>query len=421
MIADGVPTRPRLTWLLTTLALGAVMAWLPVQAAVWTERHTWDDAWEARYSAWVAAEWTDDFLLDPKRPAYAGIAHDCADIPALARLIFAYENGLPFAIHDAAGGRLTHQSKRFDALPAGAARLRAFMNHVTKAVSTQTLPDDTYPIALAEIRPGDLYLAPGEHAYFVTGVRDNGVIEYVYSTTPTAAQNLIRQRTFPAYVPTDDITMRDGYRRFRRPDELGLTYAQIARFSDQQYSVARDAGYEFEQFNQTLAQLLGAEPETRPQRGERLIDEVCEMSRQRLRYVDDGVRYLQTIRAQGRRCLSESEYRQYSTFNRDQRLTTLWWQLRGLYRSLSSLGEDSSTLRLLRAIFDPYEASPKERAAIAGRCALVLNETTAIDLIDLWRIVQQNRLDADPHADRLQRWGLRDPPLESACPRYDDR
>ena len=391
------------------------------EAAVWEDREQWDADWDARYSAWIGGRLDDDFFVDPKRPEFYRIAHDCSDIPYLARLVFAYEHALPFVINAAdAKARISNRTRQFDSIASGTPRLRAFMAHVVRAVNSQTLPNDSYPIALSDIRPGDFFVTPGEHAYLVTGVGPHGILEFAYSTLPTAAQSLLRQRSFPLYVPNDDTGMRDGYRRFRQPAELALPYAEIDAFSPQQYEIARTVGYEFEAFNDAVARALGGVPETPEQQIERMIDELCAMHRKRIRYVDAGVEYLESLRASGRACLTEAEYRQYSTFHRDRRLTIQWSQLHNLYRGLSSARHDSEAYRRLTAIFSPYEASPKHRAAIAERCTLTITPTIALDLIDLRRIVVDNKLESDPHADREQRWGLSATPFESGCRRYED-
>ena len=67
------------------------------QAAVWSENNSWDQTWEDRYSDWVKTSFNEDVFT---QGSYKGIATDCADAVYAARLIFAFENQLPFVILD---------------------------------------------------------------------------------------------------------------------------------------------------------------------------------------------------------------------------------------------------------------------------------------------------------------------------------
>ena len=45
--------------------------------------------------------------------------------------------------------------------------------------STRSLKNDTYPIALSDIKPGDIYVAPGVHSYQIIRITDKGVAEVI--------------------------------------------------------------------------------------------------------------------------------------------------------------------------------------------------------------------------------------------------
>ncbi|MEO5344480.1 MAG: hypothetical protein H7842_14330, partial [Gammaproteobacteria bacterium SHHR-1] len=186
------------------LILGLLCIGLNGQAAVWPNKNQWNERWEQRFSDWVAKEFGADFFT---RGPYAGIRHDCADAVYYARLIFAYENRLPFA---ALNGRLSNSSGEFDHLPARQ-RLRRFIDQVGNGVSSVTIMQDTYPIALERkhFRPGVVAALPRRlkdgseqpgHDQIVTRVERNGVVHYLKSTVPAKVQRL-EHTTLVSFIP----------------------------------------------------------------------------------------------------------------------------------------------------------------------------------------------------------------------------
>ncbi|MEO1331207.1 MAG: hypothetical protein AAFW46_16275, partial [Pseudomonadota bacterium] len=171
-----------------SIGLAAVFWALGASAQIWIEERQWTPEWEARYQAYVEGDWGADVTHEPEDKALFGLELDCADAVYAMRIVFAYRHKLPFAINDPRGRRrlLSNRSTDWDALrqtfvveddETGAFRverggplgeiekLRRFIDDVNTWTTTQSLANDTYPIALSEVRPGDVYLVPGSHAF----------------------------------------------------------------------------------------------------------------------------------------------------------------------------------------------------------------------------------------------------------------
>ncbi|WP_374030797.1 hypothetical protein [Bdellovibrio bacteriovorus] len=133
-------------------------------AAVWTEVNEWSQAYEDRYAEWVRAEWRTDFfsrksLRNGQSNPYYGLRVDCADTVYSMRIIFAYENRLPFVAQDptAAGKTISNKMSRWDGQSENQ-RVRNFLWYIYGVMSTRSLPNDTYPVAINRntIRSGGL-------------------------------------------------------------------------------------------------------------------------------------------------------------------------------------------------------------------------------------------------------------------------
>ena len=106
------------------------------QAVVWKSTDTWSNAWETKYQEWVSKSWKPNFFMNPNNQKYYRIPHDCADAIYLMRLVFSYENRLPFVINHAAkpGELLTNNMEQWDSQPEHQ-RLRSFMLYINDRVA----------------------------------------------------------------------------------------------------------------------------------------------------------------------------------------------------------------------------------------------------------------------------------------------
>ena len=393
-------------------------------AAVWKAKHKWDDSWDLKYSQWMEENWKTDFFMNPERPAFYKLKHDCGDAPYFSRIAFAWEHKLPFAIHDPLrkGKRLTQATRKFDHIKDPVKRLRAFMDFIAGRVSTRSLPADTYPIALKTLRPGDIYVSPGNHVYQIVGIDDTGVPTVLSSTTPRKVRYLLYFRGFPMFVPSDAKGQTDGYRRFRRPQDLDKPFNKLPDYSSEQYKVAKAAGYRFDRFSNALKQLLGKRPETSQEQIRRMVNEMCNLVRERKDYVDEGFAYLQKIRAKGRRCMNKQEYYHYSTVSRDQRLGAFFNQNRREMNHLAMRGADPDAMRLLRAVFQPEEPPAAMSQRLRRICSIPseVPDYPLLDLRDVWLAIWTGKLVSDPNAPLEHRWGIAKEEWEPSCPVYED-
>jgi len=392
-----------------------------VEAVVWENRNQWNDDWESKYATWVSEHWTKSFFMDEKHPEYYKIAHDCGDSSYFIRLVFAYENRLPFVINNPSkpGGLLTNQTSRFDRLPIGK-RLRAFLSFIANVTNTWSLSSDTYPIALKSLRSGDIFVSPGSHSYQIIKIKEIGVPLLMSSTTPKAAHFMYTLEEFPLFLPTEMDKMTDGYRRFRQPRDIHKAAEELPDFSAEQYQLAEDVNYNYIEFSNVLVDLLLKRPETLEEKVERLLKGLCVLAKHRVEYVNDGLNYLQRINNH-RKCMTRDEYIRYSSYNRDLRLTVYFNQLRRYRYQLYRKGEDSAALTLLDAIFTGGEPSLLNKSKLRQQCQIFYSPTSeqTLNLQDIWSSISAGRLESNPHATREQRWGIADKPYVRVCPHYE--
>ena len=203
------------------------------QAAVWSEVNQWSPAFEARFNEWVLTEWRADFFSRKTLPngqsnPYYGMRMDCADTVYSMRIVFAYENRLPFVIQDptASGKTISNKMSRWDG-QSEINRLRNFLWYMYGVVSTRSLPNDTYPIAINRdsVRPGSLMLTTkkNHHSWTVKEILPIGVPHLVYNSVVGSASGFgLQERQSwpnPEWVFEGDASV-NGHAGFRywRPE-----------------------------------------------------------------------------------------------------------------------------------------------------------------------------------------------------------
>lgn len=426
--------------------------------AVWVTTNAWSEHWETKFSDWVEKHWTAEVYSNPASP-YVGHETDCADACYDMRAIFAAEHGLPFVIsaRSADGRRVSNELRTWDHLPQRE-RLKAFLAYVHDTTTSETIADDTYPIPMSRqaFRPGLLYVQPKSHCFQVIKVSEYGVPTTLSSTVPRVARELYPEHNFPAFVPSDDKRYRDGYRRFRWPEHIGLPVTQVPGFSDEQYRLAAAKGLDYIAFTDALLERLGTKREPAPLRAQRFMYNLCYYARQRVEIVDGALDHLARVRSGGRQCLTASEYYDQSTDSRDRRLKDYFGYVRALIDSPTWKDADwtNNAYRAewylkpyAEAIFRRDDAAPTRKAAAAngdgegwslfrpastaGRkgqeptnadliawCGVQYRPGVRISLRDIWQGIERGTLSSDPHASREDRWGLTETPYRPSCRRY---
>jgi hypothetical protein len=400
--------------LLLALAAG-VFGSAPAVAAVWAVTAQWNDDAERRYSEWVAQSYVPTLFYQDS--PYADFATDCADAAYAMRMIFAFENGLPFMIADPErpGRTLSQATKRFDHLRPGLPRFRGFLEWMAAHTSTATLADDTYPISIdrEQIRPGVIFLAWRRHVVQVVEVRPTGLIRYLESTTPRTVRVMTSIVGFPHQVPADPKGRRhgDGFRRFKWPEHYGRAEAGLPGFGTEQFERAQALGREALPFHDWLRQRLALTDESPSQRARRQLFTLCQMAWDRATVIDEAQQALNAMRRAGRRCMGPSDHDAYSTNGRDDALrrafertvahaeSPQWEQVDGRFR-------DFVELMLGRL--------PEADVARVGPDLLKWCDVNRVEggpgrsmhLADLYALTREGRLVPDPHALPAQRWGL---------------
>ncbi len=356
-----------------------LFASLNLQAAVWTNQNAWNDTWEQRYSDWVAKQFTADLFTKGK---YAGIKHDCADAVYYARLIFAYENQLPFA---ALNGELSNSTNAFDQY-GPKQRLRRFIDDVGNRVSSVTIMRDTYPVTVSRewFRPGVVAALPRRqkdgneqpgHDQIVTKVERNGVIHYLKSTVPAKVQPL-EHTTLISFVPE-----RSGgsFRWWKQPGQFGKRDSSLPGYGTDQYRLRGDSeGIYADELQKKLALV----EESRDDKLSRLSGEICHQVKQRVPIVDEAVAFKRKI---GNRCMNYEEYDAYSTPSRDGKIKKALAHLL-LSATGSEQGEISSVAKYLNQACGRIEYLPGKKITaakfserlIAGQASYDPNQTAAV-------------------------------------------
>lgn len=415
----------------------ALMVAMPARAAVWMDREQWSPAWEERYRNWVRSYWTAEVTHRKDDPLLFGLELDCADAVYTMRIVFAYRHGLPFAINDPRGraAPLTNRTNEFDKVRerlteedengkltyfwgdvlTGDKLVRHFIEMVNLWTTTQNLANDTYPIALSAIEPGDIFLQPGKHAYMIGPVSETGALTTLSASTPAEWRPFAEVKDFPAAVP-EDSTMRDGYRRFKPAEHLRTPALKVPGASAEQWKIARSVGKDPVAFGLATQQRLAKFQETPAQRIERLFETLCAYVGERETYVEDAIGQLERMAAQGRRCMNVNEYNSYSTPTRDGRIAGMFKVLEAEVR-----GPDFQLLSPERQIIIGAIYGEGDPAQLRQACPVRVNifEQRYMGLDEIYRAVREKRFISDPNAPRAHRWGYADGKWVSNCPAFD--
>lgn len=391
-----------------------------VSADVWKAENQWDDNWERRYQHWVKTQWTDDIFMNPAKPIYYKYENDCADASYAMRLIFAYEHKLPFVVNNQMrpGQTISNKMSRWDGQPDGV-RVRKFLDYIADVTSTKSLRHDTYPIALSDIKPGDVYVAPGVHSYQIVEVTETGIAEVMASTTPKIARFLLRTPSFPFYVP-EDKAMNDGYRRFKQPQNIRKSAKSQPGYSEEQFRLAADLNYDYVAFTDVIARKLGKRAERPDEKTTRLLLALCMYANDRSVYVYDALWHLQEIRKTGRQCMTNREYDDYSTPSRDRRLKMFFTSIRRHLDRIGRFDPRSRPARWAKAVFAVDEPPVGELKHLNDFCMvqMTLGEELYMPLRELRKNLEGGHLVSDPHAPLQYRWGIVKTPYKATCPTY---
>ncbi|MDG0815865.1 hypothetical protein [Bdellovibrio svalbardensis] len=417
-----------------TLGLGS-----KAEAAVWTEVNQWSPTWEARFAEWVRSSWQVDFFSRPVLPngqsnPYAGLRLDCADTVYSMRLIFAYENRLPFVIQDptASGKTLSNKMSRWDG-QSETSRVRNFLVFMFQTVSTRSLPNDTYPVAVNRdaIHSGSLILtvAKNHHSWTIKEILSIGVPHLVYNSTVGASSGSgLQQRQSwpnPEWVFEENFTAAGnaGFRYWRPTEYLNQPVWKTPGYSEEQYKIPLG------KWVRTVQSKLALRQETDTQMMTRMLNTTCEDLTGRVTAVNDGLNYLK----KNPKCMDYATYDTYSTPNRDQRAFDDFVALRRAYREILAANggnqlsaEMKAQLGKIYPMIQSSIAAETQNMAPQGITSASLCTTEYLpgkrmDVAEFKRRLSAGLISNNPHDEGSYRWGdLRGPSQRAkSCQSWD--
>ena len=396
---------------------------LTTKAAVWNETNQWSPAWEARFAEWVRTSWQADFFSRETLPngqanPYLGLRMDCADTVYSMRIIFSYENKLPFVVQDptASGRTLSNQMGRWDKL-AEIPRVRNFLIFMYQVLSTSSLPNDTYPIAITRqtVHSGALMLTvkKNHHSWSVKDILPIGVPYLVFNSTVGASSGSdLQQRQSwpnPEWVFEEDQTPAGsaGFRYWRPIQYINQPVWNVPGYSEEQYHIPLNNWVRYAQNKLALRQ------ETDSQMMVRLEKTACEDFAQRVSAVNDGVNYLRSHPG----CMDYATYDTYSTPNRDLRSFDDLNALRQAYLGIlndnggNQLSQDVKSQ--LNKIFpdihgdlgDEVDNMSQQNIDSLSLCVTEYTPGHSMDLAEFKRRLFSGLLSNNPNDEAAFRWG----------------
>lgn len=395
-------------------------------ASAWETQNQWNESFEKKYQDWVRTSFKQDifFLQGP----YKKISTDCADATYGMRLIFSYENRLPFAFLDprASDILISNSTNQFDHIADELERFRAFMNMVMDMTDTATLSRDTYPVALnrEQIVPGTIYLATKTHSYQIVDLSEYGIPVLQSSTTPRQVRTLSRVDGYPHYVPGDYKPKKyaDGFRRFKTPTQYGVPDSTLPGYSIEQFEIANSVAGVASAFYDEVQKKLGLKKEPLEDKAYRYMKALCYSAWDRAEAIYDAQMFFrrQYNQYDEVRCMTASEYDAYSTPGRDKKLRLSFSQLQNL-TSLEGWQNASGKYKdyVNYIVFGPHSSPSSTGEDLTNYCDVnkqVGGPGRRMSLAELNTVLQNGTAISDPNAPLLQRWGIE--PYQPNCPQY---
>jgi hypothetical protein len=409
-------------------------------AQVWTDTNTWSPEWEARFTEWVQKNWSADFFsrshsVNGQNNPYYGLRMDCADTVYSMRIIFSYENSLPFAMQDptTTGRLITNRMTRFNGQSDELQRFRSFLKSMYNVVSTHTLPNDTFPVPVSRdwIHAGGLIRTTevNHHSWTIQDILPIGVPHLIFNSRVGATSGYgLQQRTSwpnPSWVFEGDFSPASaaGFRYWRPIEYLNKPVWQVPNYSEEQYRIPLG------KWQKTVQQKLAMSAESDEQMIHRLYQTACDGMKTRIDAVNDGIAYLRSLPAE--QCMDYATYDNYSTPNRDQRVFDDLAALRRAYKDImktnggSTLSEESKMiLNKLYPHINHSAAGENSRMSVSRDtmiCPIAYANGKKIDLAEAKRRLFAGLMSNNPLDEINYRWGeVKGPsPRAQSCPSWD--
>lgn len=412
-------------------------------AAVWTDTETWNEEWEQKYSQWVKTEFSEEMFTAGK---YKGISTDCADAVYLARMIFSYENKLPYVILDSTGGKnkINNRMSRWDNQKNEFERVKNFMSLIRWNTSTRTMARDTYPVKVDRtyVRPGAVWVRPsretslwngiiatitGEseiidpgHAEVIKDVKPTGSVVLIGSTTPAAVRKLTLTSSF-LIMPEGHDT---GIRKWLLPSEYGQAFSSLPGYSLEQFSFGKQVYQNdwdesspggsdsngtttgrrnFQSWRQEVQDRLAERAETSAEVIERHASDLCSLVHSRAEIVRTAIRLKEKKNGA---CFDKNEYDALSTPSRDKRILAT---LEELTEATKKFGEFGLLART---------KSSRVVKALSQCPAVSISDSKNLSLHGYMMKVAEGLYSSDPNDSLEARWGFAQ--KAKRCPTFEE-
>lgn len=399
------------------------------KAAVWQTMREWTPADEQAYSNFIFKQVDPLFFKNLGQP-FSNLKLDCADAAYALRIYYSKTNGLPFRTSERA---VTNTTKIFDYIADDNLRLSEFIAFTIDTSGTENLSaNDSYPVAIQSIQPGDMFLykietAPGtftRHTYLIKNVNSNGTFDVMYSTQARRdaglPMNRIKQYSFanpkwaPNHTSPDDINTW-GFKRLRTPQQIGLSFNQIPNANTEQYALAKqlaDGFFDYVKNQRTTIKETANEMMTR------IYEFLCHELIDRV----EIVAMAQEVRTKTNNvCMDPTTFDTYSTPSRDGGILGIYKKLYSQAALFKQTGEwqsvDSNLQIVIDGIFNPTRTS-NAISKIQNSCTFQKPQGLNTDVARFYEALIAGKASSHPNDSLFNRWGIVTTAALTECPRY---
>ncbi|CAN5548832.1 hypothetical protein BH10BDE1_BH10BDE1_32100 [soil metagenome] len=399
------------------IAMAAALAAQSAQASVWEINSDWTVAKEDQFGSWLEQMTNQPVSEDGKiqsrlfeagQPLYK-LPVDCADFVYAARIIFASQNGLPFASKVTFKGKLLDASRSsWDSTPKDQ-RLHAFLSDIVEGLGTWSLLRDTTPItelSREHVKAGTILLAAQSvgHSWLVRKVRATGIPELVFASVPAREELFYRDglpRGEAVYDKLPGGSDQAGFRSFCIP----------GKSCPQATGAPKLAWKRHQDWRPMIFRMLQIRPEPLIESIGREIGNLCREAKGRVSLTYEAAAFKQKKNS----CLVKGDYYNYSTNNRDSRfkegfidLWELWMTTNDLMDEarISGRGLPRNLTNVLDRIQQVFSDGIIDERAEDIVCPVKIDAQTTLALRDIRQSSIAGRLSPDPNETVRARWGL---------------
>ena len=401
-------------------------------AMVWETQNQWNEDYEIQYREWMKNNIHREIY---KKDGPVGkVKTDCADAVLGARIIFAYQNKLPFTIANPTGNRigsypaLHNELNKWDYIADEKKRVAKFIEYIGDSVGTDFLARyATYSVKPEAITSGDTYVYKSggtRHSYIIKDIHLNGNQYLFWSTTPKIVRKLSKSLAIPG---KGFDTPPWGYRRFRWPEHMGASESLIAEEmgrSKEQYAMARKHG--FSKVLKQIRRVLRVKDEELGEMLKRMMANTCSALEDRVEIVNLALSFKNQIG----RCMRESEFHNYSTPSRDKKLFEQIKEIMDIWKEAfdndEDQGIDGDFRKALHYLAGTNEGdrwfrsrNDEDRVHLRKFCKVELPHQAlgTFDLYDFYRLKKKKDISSNPNDNIFRRWGLKEG-RRSRCKKY---